>query len=220
MRLQCFLCNRKNRLFSSFNSDTVLLKVNNKMLTLRNEEVSAYWSHQGPVGLLYHKLQSVLNTNKMLDITQVSLKRLREKKNCFCDCTPECQIRLPGWFELDMMAPRNDSQFTYPNENPPFKSNESNEALHKSTNPTAHTILKVKSPLIPQTRSLVLSFSLPSRDVSCYSSLLSLPLLSSSISPDNSIISARVTCPDPLYRLNLLETEREWEPVTRLPLTS
>lgn len=124
---------------------------------------------------------------------------LGEKKNFFCSCTPECQIRLQGCFELDMTASQNGSQFTYPNENPPFKSNESNEASHKSTNPTAHTILK-SSPF-PSPLSLLAPAPalLPPR---------SLPH-SSSISSDNSIISGRVTRPDPPYLLNLLEAESQ-----------
>lgn len=94
----------------------------------------------------------------MLHITPVPLKKgdnLREE-NFFCGRTPACQIRLPSRFELDMTASQNGSQFTYPNENPPFKLNESNEALHKSTNPAAHTIPKVKSSLVPSALSVSL----------------------------------------------------------------
>lgn len=90
------------------------------------------------------------------------------RKNFFCGCTPECQIRLLSWFELDMTDSQNGSQFTYSKENPPFKSNESNEALHKNTDATAHTILKVKSSLIRSPLSACLSlflFLLPSKSV-------------------------------------------------------
>lgn len=101
--------------------------------------------------------------NKMLQITPVPVKKgiICEGKNFFCGCTPEFQIRLLSWFELDMTVSQNGSQFTYPNENPPFKSNESNEALHKSTNPTTHTILKVKSSLTPSAFIPTTLFLLP-----------------------------------------------------------
>lgn len=84
------------------------------------------------------------------------------RKNFFCGRTPECQIRLLSWFELDMTDSQNGSQFTNSKENPPFKSNESNEALHKNTDATTHTILKVKSSLIRSSLSACLSlFLLP-----------------------------------------------------------
>lgn len=73
-----------------------------------------------------------------------------------------------------MTASHNGSQFTYPDENPPFKSKESNEASHKSTNSAARIFLKLKAFSFPH-----LSTALPPSP------------LSSSVSTDNSIISAK-----------------------------